>query len=289
MSAARTAIVIPVHDARRQLPACLSSLAWAPAEDAVVVLVDAGSTDGGGAWVAANAPDAVVVSGSEAMWWTESVDLGCRFALGELGVRRLGLLNVDCVWTQAAFRAAVAALDDHPEAIVCSQVRDDETGATVFAGGVMLRSGMLTVNGVGGRTRLPPRSGWVDWCGGQGVLFDARVYAAVGGFDFRTFPHYFGDSDFCLRASRHGYRVWYCAESTVGNDQTTSGLSPLAPVERAAVWRTLSSRRSMYNLRDTIRFYTRHTGRSAPLALLHVYSLWAAWSVRGALRRLIGV
>jgi GT2 family glycosyltransferase len=282
---AQTAIVIPVHNAVHQLPRCLDSLAWAPQEDAVVVVVDSGSTDGSRHWIEAHAPDVVVVDGDDGMWWTEAVEVGCRFAVRELGVGRLGLLNVDCTWDQLSFRAAEDAMRRHSAAIVCSRVQRFEDAATTFAGGVVRWSGMLALRGNAPSLREQLPSAWVAWCGGQGVLIDSRVYVQTGGFDSAAFPHYFGDSDFCFRAARHGAHVWYASGSTVRNDHVTSGYSPHLSGDLRRVWTTLTSRRSVFNVRDSVRFYVRHATWRSPLALVHLYWLWAAWSARGLLRR----
>jgi len=287
---AKTAIVIPMHNALRQLPHCLDSLVWARTEDVAVVVVDAGSTDGGADWIATNAPEVVVVAGDAGMWWTEAVDLGCRFAVRDLAVTRLGLLNVDCTWSRSGFTAASEALQRHPGSIVCSHVQRLDNGATTFAGGTVLRSGVLTLRSAGVPGETAPPSDWVAWCGGQGVVFDASAYIATGGFDYQVFPHYFGDSDFCLRAARHGTRVWYCSDSTVNDDKSTTGISPHQNGgDLLVVWRSLSSRRSVFNLHDNLRFYLRHRRWRAPIALLHLYVLWAAWSARGILRGRLGV
>jgi len=282
---AQTVIVIPVHNAVHELPRCLASLAWTSEEGATVVVVDSGSTDGTRDWIEAHAPDVLVVDGDARMWWTEAVEVGCRFAVQELGARRLGLLNVDCTWDQLSFRAADEAMRRHSAAIVCSRVQRFEDAATTFAGGVVRWSGMLALRGVTASQRQPLPSAWVAWCGGQGVLLDSRVYLESGGFDYVTFPHYFGDSDFCFRAARHGARVWYASGSTVENDHVTSGFSPQLSGDLKRVWSTLTSRRSVFNVRDSVRFYVRHAGWRSPVALMHVYSLWAAWSARGILRR----
>jgi GT2 family glycosyltransferase len=289
VSDARTALIVPMHDSLRQLERCVEALSWAPGAGLSVVVVDAGSSDGSADWLAVNAPDFVLITGDAAMWWTESVELGCRSAIRDLGATRLALLNVDCTWSAAGYAAAIEAAERHPGVIVCSHVCDGRSRATVFAGGIVLRSGMLTVRGAGWAAEAAPSSGWVDWCGGQGVVFDACDYLAADGFDYRAFPHYYGDSDFCLRAARGGTRVWFCRDSIVSVDERTTGLSPLAAGGSAAIWRTLTSRRSVYNVRDTVRFYARHAGRRAPLAIAHQYGLWAAWSARGLVRRRFGV
>jgi GT2 family glycosyltransferase len=110
----------------------------------------------------------------------------------------------------------------------------------------------------------------------MGVMFSARTYLRIGGFDAGTFPHYFGDSDFCLRGRRVGIRTRCCPNSLVLNDGSSTGVGiPRDGATLADVWVSLWARRSLWNLRDNIRFYARHRGVLAPIALARVYTMWA--------------
>ena len=280
-----TSLVIPVFNGLPQLSDCLRSLSWAQEMGVGVVVVDSGSTDGSREVVAALAPRAHVVLGNASMWWTAAVDAGCRYALETLRAERICLLNHDCLWSREGFAALEHALEDHPDSIACSDVVSLDGLRTVFGGGVTMQSGMLSVRACDLPADPPPRSGWVDWCGGQGVLFTALTYRRIGGFDTVRFPHYYGDSDFCLRGAKIGIGTWFCSGSRVWNDTTTTGLGmDRAGTTLTAVLRTLISRRSMFNVHDTVRFYVRHRRLRAVAAISHLYGMWAGVALVRLLR-----
>ena len=274
---ASTVIVVPVFNGMPQLGECLASLRWAAAAGVRVLVVDSGSTDGSLEVVDGAGGWASVLHGAPWMWWTAAVDAGCRSAIGAMGADRLVLLNHDCTWTEESFARFADCMDRRPNDIVCSRVLSVGDGRVAFAGGIRHASGMLDIRGFEAEPETSFPAGPVVWCGGMGVGFDRRVYEAVGGFDAVAFPHYYGDSDFCLRAAARGYRVWFCPESTVVNDAASSGIDLPREVARVRdAVRALVSRHSFWNVRDVLRFYARHAGPSAPLAVLHVYGLYAA-------------
>ena len=59
--------------------------------------------------------------------------------------------------------------------------------------------------------KLPER---VDWVPGASMMIRRSVFNAIGGLDDRYFL-YFEETDFCLRARRHGFETWYVPESRV--------------------------------------------------------------------------
>jgi GT2 family glycosyltransferase len=279
-----TAIVIPVFNGMPQLDACLRSLAWTQSADVAVVVVDAGSTDGSPEAVRRRVPEAHLVHGSSEMWWTASIERGCREALEALGAQRLCLLNHDCEWGEDSFLRLMASLDAHPHAIVCSCALEHD-GRIHFGGGVRSATGRFAIRSAGVVTAERPASGWVAWCGGMGSGFSSRTYEEVGGFDSRAFPHYWGDLDFCLRARRKGIPVWYEAGSVVSVDPTSTGISvPRRRADLGSALRALTSRKSAVNLSDTVRFYARHTGWRALVPLAQIYGSWTLVTVR----RLLG-
>ena len=276
----RTAIIIPVFNGCDQLRACLVSLSWARAlEQVSIVVVDSGSTDGTLEFLAGEAAWAEVLRVDSAVWWTGATDCGCRHALADLGVEVLCLLNHDCRWSHEGYLALSGCLAVHANEIVCSQVVDLDSSDVVFSGGRQSRSGLVTTHWSERSSAVSGRERIVDWCGGMGVMFSTDTYKAIGGFDAAAFPHYFGDSDFCLRARRCGIVTRYCPTSVVTNDKSTSGVEiPRESATMRTVFVSLFSRKSVWNFRDTARFYVRHRGLLAPIALIHLYALWAGMS-----------
>jgi GT2 family glycosyltransferase len=278
----RTAVVIPVHNGRDGLARCLKALKWsAKRDDVVVIVADAGSTDGTAEFVRSTVGWAVLVTGPDTMWWTAATELGARYAFDRLDADRLCLLNHDCALDEAAFSQLAACQAAHPGDIVCAQVRVFGEDLALFQGGRVCPSGRLAIKGYLMSPEPAPPSAYVTWCGGMGVLVPRAVYEMVGGYDERRFPHYWADADFCLRSGRLGVGVWYCAEAVVFNDRSTTGLSVRREgASWAEFWRSLTQRKSAVNVSDTVAFYRRHLGARAPVALLHVYSVHLASSLR---------
>lgn len=56
-----------------------------------------------------------------------------------------------------------------------------------------------------------------DWIAGMFMLFDARAFQEVGGFDERYFLYY-EDADICARLHLAGWSVGYCKDAEVQHD-----------------------------------------------------------------------
>jgi len=281
----RSAIVIPVFKGMPQLADCLASLSWvARVPDVDAVLVDCGSEDGSRAFVAEEYPWVLTVEGDPSMWWSAATNRGCRWAVDELGADTLCLLNHDCRWPEQAFRALLGALEGSPTAIHCSRVCLTD-GRLLFAGGYVARSGRLMIRGYYASADPGFSAGRVDWAGGQGVMFPAALWRRLGGFDERALPHYHADADFSLRARSMGAPTLYHPESTVVNDNSSTGLGvPRDGASLRDIYVTLVSRKSSANVRDAVRLYARHAGWRLPSALAHLYGVHLGSSLVRVLR-----
>ncbi len=271
----RTAIIMPTHNALPQLRATLEALAWAKHRDDVeLVVADAASSDGTPQFLAAETPWARVVHGEDSMWWAASTNAGCRFAQDSLRCDAVCLLNHDCLFTEAAFDGLLHDYQRSPTDLIACRVEAGGDDQVLFAGGTQSWTGMLTMRGVRApaSTRFP--SGRVAWCGGMGVMLGARLWQRLGGFDDGAFPHYFADTDFCLRARTLGASVRYRDDLLVINDRSSSGIrieGNDASLQR--LLESLVSRRSPYRVADAARFYRRHLRFRWPLALGHLYAM----------------
>jgi GT2 family glycosyltransferase len=267
----KTAVIIPLHNGCDAVVRCARSLAWTPGDTRVeVLIVDSESTDGGAQAAVTVLPSAHLLSAEIDAWWTRATNLGCRYAIENLGADRLLLLNHDCEMTCEAFEALSSFADSHPDSIVCSRVMLP-SGEMLFGGGEIGATGILRIAGYWSTEAAPPTRE-VAWCGGMGVIVPSTVYASAGGFDEATFPHYYADADFCLRCRRQGVPVLFCSEATVVNDKATSGLAvSRQEASLRLLLASLTSRRSVVNVRDTVLFYLRHQPWRFPIALSAVY------------------
>ncbi|MCK4731403.1 MAG: glycosyltransferase family 2 protein, partial [Methanophagales archaeon] len=117
--------------------------------------------------------------------------------------------------------------------------------------------------------------------GGLGILVNTSFFGDVGMMDFKSFPMYWGDTDFTYRAYKKGYRIiyepksrmWHKVCSTVKKDASSNPTSFLS----ALIYLTTNIR-STQNFRTVIKFHLRY----CPLYLIP-YVL-----MRYALRVIIG-
>ena len=279
------AIVVPVHNGLPQLRVSLPTLRWARGvEGLTVIVVDGGSTDGTAAYLAEEEGWVRVVRGGASMWWAAATNAGCRHAAA-LGVSHLCLLNHDCEWDERSYRELAEAQARHANDIVCSRVVVRGRDRLLYAGGTIAWTGKLVIRGFMRDAAEAYPEGQVAWCGGMGVLFPTWLWQRLEGFDERAFPHYHADADFCLRARRFGSGVFFCSASTVVNDRASTGVSvPRSGATVRHLLVSLTSRKSPFQLRETVRFYGRHARWRAPLALSHLYGIHLGSSLKRIVR-----
>jgi GT2 family glycosyltransferase len=275
---ARVAIIVPVHNRLEHTRRLLAQLRESEHDEALVVVVDDGSTDGTAEYLGAHEQDVVVVPGSGDLWWSGSANAGCAHAL-EHGAQVLILFNNDNTGMSAN------CVDELARAV-------DETGGCV--GSVVLFSGTNRVLNAGGNLVWPsrgpelrepdtryepePRAVECDWLAGMSLAFPSQLFTVLSGFDADTFPQYYGDADFTLRARRSGRSCMVSYACWVSNDVKTSGLNFYARVSPKAFLSGLFSRRSSYELRTTVRFARRWCPRHLLPLFLLLYYLRYAWA-----------
>jgi GT2 family glycosyltransferase len=102
------------------------------------------------------------------------------------------------------------------------------------------------------RHKVPIRMGGdvqrVDWVSGAAMMVRREVFERIGGLD-EGFFLYFEETEFCFRASRRGYEVWYVPQSRVthiGGQSTDIGAHHARPRRLPGYW--YESRRRYFHL-----------------------------------------
>ena len=218
------------------------------------IVVDNGSADGSAAMVAAEFPDVVLIANSGNESFARGSNQGAARARGDF----LLLLNPD-VWVEAGtLDGLVAALEGHPERGVAAprlRFADGRTQRSVrgFPDPLSLLfdlSGLARVlpGGRFGAYRQPAfdydRAQPAEQPMASCFLIAREAWERIGPMDER-FPLFFNDADWCLRARKAGYIIWYTPES-VGQH---AGGGTTKRVRRAAIW---ESHRAL------LRFYAKH-------------------------------
>ncbi|MBB1162573.1 glycosyltransferase [Aquariibacter albus] len=254
------------------LPRCFETLRVASAGLRVrVVVVDNASGDGCLAWLAAHAPDAVVIAN------TQNVGFGRanNQVLPLLGEEPLLLLNTDAFVAPDSLRAALAALAADPALGLLGVRLVDENGlaapaARRFPGIVssflhktgLKRGDPHHVELVADPATTPgaPALRPCDWVVGCFYLVRGTVLRQVGLFDPRYFL-YFEEVDHCLRTHQAGWGIACLATTTVvhvggGSAAQMPGFGPRA------------RQVSVLQVESELLYWRKHRGRPGLLLAL---------------------
>jgi GT2 family glycosyltransferase len=286
ISSGRVAVVVPVHDRLAHTRHLLSELRRATHDEALVIVVDDGSTDGTNDYLREDAPDVLVLHGSGQLWWSGAVNLGCRHAIDK-GSEVLVLLNNDNTEVSANCIQDLVERVDAYDGCVSSVALMAHSRQLIHAGGLIrwpFRGIELRENG---HPYVPQdRVAECDWLPGTSMAFPADLFTELDGFDADAFPQYCGDTDFTLRARAAKRPCIVSYKSWIANDETSTGVHFYSRLRLSAFFAGLVSRKSPYQIRTTLRFAARYCPKHllpAYLALFYaryVYASLKSWAPR---------
>ena len=258
-----------------------------------VVAVDDGSVDGSASSVRAAYPSVRILRGDGTLWCNGGFNLGLRDCFRR-GIDYVLLMNNDNVISSMALRFLMETERKHHPCVVGSVVADAaERQIVTYAGKTMNWRIGQAVSLMAGKdlSSVPPGTIEADTMGFQGVLIPRQVFDRVGLIDNRAFKHYFGDTDFYLRAAKAGFPIIIDCRSIVWEDVATKGRN--GPEE--SLWRffvNLASVRSTAHVPSRCRFYRRHAPQYWLATLARFYRdlvrAQAATMLKRHLRRLQG-
>lgn len=209
----KIAVVIPCHN---NLDVLKSSIPAVFSNSYTMVVFDDGSTDGTKLWLKDNFPNIHVLSGDGSNWWTGSLAKLVDYCK-ELDFEYLVSLNADVLISPQIVKDLLKQSRRQGNAIIASAVVDFSNPEIVIWAGssfgkiynlVPIYLSRYIVKSGTNVSKLPDEVYQVDETHGRGVLFPIRVFRQIGNYDGLTFPQYGGDTDFSLRAKRHGIKMF---------------------------------------------------------------------------------
>lgn len=242
-----------------------------------IIVVDDGSTDGTSDWVKANQQEVVCLQGDGNLWWSGSINMGCKYAINTLQATHVLFWNDDTVCAKEYFYELEKVYFENKQLldnILVSKIfwLDDNEEHILFNFGCYFnpKNGKKTIIGLNNKDiykEIIP----VDWSGGMGTLIPASVLVAVNYLDDKNFPQYDGDIDFFLRAKEKKHQAYAIPSLHIFNNAETTGIHDKKKLKDLGV--ILTSLRSLYNVKKNIRFNLRHANTiSSWLYLLKEYA-----------------
>lgn len=224
-------------------------------DDLQVIVVDNASVDGSVEMVRGRYPGVTVLALDRNLGYAEGNNLAAEAAQGEW----LLFLNPDTVAPDGASEALIRFLEEHPKAALVAPrlvSPDGETQASVrgMPTPVALLAAWFRLNRLGSKSaaltsyRLPGFDYGLTQQAPQPMasawMVRREAWEDVGPFD-PAFPLFFNDVDWCLRAQRRGWEIWYSADVSIEH----RGGASTSQVKARATW---ESHRAM------AAFYRKH-------------------------------
>jgi GT2 family glycosyltransferase len=254
----RVAIVVPVHNRLALTNALVSELRRSEHDEALVVIVDDGSTDGTSDYLREHHPDVVVASASGDLWWSGAANLGCLLAI-ERDAEFLLLFNNDNFAISPNCVSELVRCVREFGGCASSVVLHRDSQRLQHAGGLLdWPSRGIRWRETGAIYRQEARVADCEWLPGMALAFSAGLFRQLDGFNAAVFPQHYADADFTLRARALGKRCVVSYSCWVRNDERTSGVNFYSLVSPMSFVYGLFSLRSSYQLRSTFRFARRY-------------------------------
>ena len=209
----KVGVVIPCFN---NLDVLKHSIPSVYSDDFLIIVFDDGSSDGTEKWIKENFPKIHYLKGDGSNWWTGSLAKAIDFSIANK-CNYIVSLNADVLISPKIINTLVRRSKNNNNSIVASLVVDINdpikvlwTGSRfekihkllpVYASRYFIKPGVLISN-------TPKIAYEVDEVHGRGVLIPTDVIRRIGNYDFRTFPHYGGDTDFSFRAKKNGIKMF---------------------------------------------------------------------------------
>lgn len=259
---------------------CLASLADIDYENYTILVVDNGSVDASVAQIRAAYPGIDILALPTNLGYAEGNNRGIEQALAA-GADFVLILNNDTLVAPDMLSRLVAFAVAHPGlAIAGPTVYCMEPPTTLFdtGGTIAWRDGMVHHRSLYTPEvsyALPTAPEPVDFVTGCGVLVSRRFIEVAGPLDPRYYLN-FEDVEWCVRAIRLGFEVWYVPQARLWH-RVSATLGVASPAN------------TYYMTRNALLFFWNNAPwHTRPLAMSHVLvrtlRTIGAWSLRRAYR-----
>jgi len=222
----KASVIVLSWNGMDYLEDCLNAVLSQDYPDFEVIVVDNGSTDGSADFVAQHFPRVRLICNERNLGFAAGNNVGLRAAVGDV----LVLLNQDTVVRTGWLTALVKALKDKAVGVAGCKILYPDGKTIQHAGGwIEWPLGVPHHYGRGeqdtGQWDVPRP---VEYVTGAAMAFRRDVLERVGFLDEEFWPGYFEDTDFCLRARKVGYEIWYTPDAVLTHVESASYTSQVS-------------------------------------------------------------
>jgi GT2 family glycosyltransferase len=243
------AIIILTWNQRDLTKDCVQSLVTMdyPAEKTRIIVVDNGSQDGTVVEIRRCFPGVTVLENGDNLGFAEGNNVGIRCAL-QGSAQYIMLLNNDTVVEPSMLSRLTAYAEQHDDVgIVTPTIYYYAEQERIWCAGAAIdwRTGStyrLRAEEVASVVCGEPQA--VDFASGCAICLKRQVIEEIGMLDPRFFIYY-EESDWCVRATKAGWRIMYLPSVTVWH-RISSAMGAASPAT------------DYYMNRNALLFFTRH-------------------------------
>jgi len=241
--------VIPVHNRLQITRRCIDYLSAQDYPALQIVIVDDGSTDGTGEYLAqCEISNLTVLTGNGKLWWGGSMHKGIAHVMK---IARkddyLLMLNDDVRIEVNYVSMLVTDSVTHGGAVIGSAQREERSRALLGSGCQIDYWGMRILPIV---AQYPNER--VDALPGRGALFPMRAVLSAGNINVKAFPHYQGDLEYSARIREMGWAIIISKMADIYSSSASSDEN----VRRQGFAKAYFSFRSKNNLRQRLWFFS---------------------------------
>jgi GT2 family glycosyltransferase len=262
--------VIPVHNRLEITKRCLGYLSEQDYPAIQIVIVDDGSTDGTGEYLAqCGYPNLTVLAGDGNLWWGGAMHMGITHVIKVAGKDDYLLMLNDDVRVETSYVSSLVSESVANEgAVIGSSQRDEVSGALLASGFTIDYWGMriLPANApypIEGPDALP----------GRGALYPMRAVLSAGNINVKAFPHYLGDLEYSARIHEMGWDIIISKTA----DIYTSPESSDEHIRSQGITKDYFSFRSKNNLISRLRFFSMRGPWRLRFWALPRYAVAGSW------------
>ncbi|NEV75670.1 glycosyltransferase family 2 protein [Rhodopseudomonas sp. BR0C11] len=211
-------VLLPVHNRRSITLSFVEFFKKQDYDNARLVLIDDGSTDGTAEAVGDLVEDVIVLRGEGNWWWAGSLHQGYLWLRRNRipGDDVVLIMNDDTEFSADFISVGLRILRQHPGALLTATGYNLKTGKPQDSGGYIMDWSTLGFSETHENARI-------NCASTRGLMVRVSDFLDVKGFHPRLIPHYLSDLEFTMRAQKKGKILMIHPDFRIGIDFETTG------------------------------------------------------------------